>query len=85
MTHTVEDQAPAPAEQADLDLLAAVRRRVKQLVGLVETLPFTEYTARIAREYLDEAGPAREAFDRFAQLSPAEQQQQLLLWQRAAS
>ncbi|MFF1359615.1 hypothetical protein [Streptomyces sp. NPDC058297] len=84
MTHTVH-QAPAPADQADLDLLAAARRRVQRLVALLETLPFTEHTARIAREYLREAGPAREAFDRFAQLDPAEQQRQLRVWQGAAS
>ncbi|MFD4715341.1 hypothetical protein ACFWN5_37555 [Streptomyces sp. NPDC058430] len=84
MTHTVHTVA-ASAEWADLDLLAAARSRVKQLVGLLETVPFTEQTARIARDYLDEAGPAREAFDRFAQLDPAKQQRQLLLWQRASS
>ncbi|MFD0515921.1 hypothetical protein [Streptomyces aureus] len=84
MTLTVHT-ATASAEQADLDLLAAARRRVKQLVGLLETLPFTERTARIAREYLHEAGPARDAFDRFSQLDAAEQQRQLRVWQKAAS
>ncbi|MFE6904275.1 hypothetical protein ACFVFJ_47110 [Streptomyces sp. NPDC057717] len=84
MTHTVHT-AKASAEWADLDLLAAARGRVQRLVALLETLPFTEQTARIAREYLTEAGPAREAFDRFTQLDTAEQQRQLLLWQRAAS
>ncbi|MFG2525734.1 hypothetical protein [Streptomyces sp. NPDC048527] len=84
MTHTVYE-APAPAELADLDLLAAARRRVKRLVGLLETLPFTEYTARIAREYMDEAGPARAAFERFAQLDQAERQRRLRLWRGATS
>ncbi|MFB8031743.1 hypothetical protein ACFC5Z_02050 [Streptomyces sp. NPDC056004] len=84
MTHTVHE-TPVPAELADLDLLAAARRRVKQLVGLLETLPFTEYTACIARGYLDEAGLVREAFERWAQLDQAGQQRRLRLWQRAAS
>jgi hypothetical protein len=84
MTHTVHE-APALAGQADLALLAAARRRVKQLVALLETLPFTENTARSARAYLDEAGPVREAFDRFAQLDATEQQRQLRQWRGATS
>ncbi|MFE7012799.1 hypothetical protein ACFVAQ_20260 [Streptomyces sp. NPDC057651] len=84
MTHTMHTAA-ASAEWADLDLLTAARGWVRRLVALLETLPFTEQTARIAREYLAEAGPAHEAFDRFAQLDPAEQQRQLPLWQRVAS
>ncbi|MFZ3573743.1 hypothetical protein ACOKM5_43905 [Streptomyces sp. BH097] len=84
MTHTAHP-APALVGQADLDLLAAARRRVKQLVALLETLPFTEQTARIARTYLDEVGPAREAFDRFTELDAAERQRQLRTWQEAAS
>lgn len=84
MTHTVHE-TPVPDELADLDLLAAARRGVKQLVGLLETLPFTEYTARVAREYLDEAVLVREAFERWAQLDQAEQQRRLRLWQQVAS
>ncbi|WP_406429275.1 hypothetical protein [Streptomyces sp. NBC_00147] len=84
MTHAVHE-APSGAELADLDLLAAARRRVQRLVGLLETLPFTEHTARIAREYLDEVGPVREAFERFTQLDSAEQQRQVCLWQGATS
>ncbi|RPK55659.1 hypothetical protein [Streptomyces sp. ADI95-17] len=84
MTHTVHE-TPVPAELADLDLLAAARRGVKQLVGLLETLPFTEYTARVAREYLDEAVLVREVFERWAQLDQAEQQRRLRLWRQAAS
>ncbi|MFE6153669.1 hypothetical protein [Streptomyces sp. NPDC057889] len=85
MAMTQAVHATASVEQTDLDLLASARRRVQQLVGLLETLPFTEHTARIAREYLNEAGPVREAFDRFAQLDATEQQRQLLVWQGAAS
>ncbi|MFG2885744.1 hypothetical protein ACGFYV_26205 [Streptomyces sp. NPDC048297] len=79
MTHTVHEVS-APADLADLDLLAAARHRVKQLVALLETLPFTEHTARLAREYLDEAIPVREAFERFTQLGQAEQQRLLCRW-----
>ncbi|MFG3134296.1 hypothetical protein ACGFZU_42255 [Streptomyces tendae] len=77
--------APAPAGQADVDVLATARCRVRRLVGLLETLPFSEYTARLAREYLDEAGLVREAFARFTQLDAAEQQRQLCLWRETAS
>lgn len=84
MTHTVHEWR-VDAELADLELLASARCRVKRLVGLLETLPFTEYTARMVREYLEEAGPARSAFERFMQLDEAEQQRQLRRWQGATS
>ncbi|WP_340458377.1 hypothetical protein [Streptomyces sp. A475] len=83
MTHTVH--TPVSVGLADLDLLAAVRRRVRQLVGLLETLPFAEYTAGIARECVDGSGPLQEAFERFIQLDRAGQLRQLRVWQGAMS
>ncbi|WUW19301.1 hypothetical protein OG521_00280 [Streptomyces sp. NBC_01463] len=80
-----EDAVTTSCGLADLELLAGARRRAEQLVGLLATLPFTEYTLRVAREYVDESGPVREAFDRFALLDAVEQQQRLRVWRGGAS
>ncbi|MGP4084247.1 hypothetical protein [Streptomyces sp. KR55] len=82
--HTRGD-APASFEPAELGLLMAAWHRVELLIAGLETLPFSERTARIARAYLDEVEQVREAFDHFAQVDEVERQRLLLAWQQAAS
>ncbi|MFE6894789.1 hypothetical protein [Streptomyces sp. NPDC057694] len=84
MRHTAHT-VPGPVGRADLDLLASARHRIRQLIARLETLPFTEDTARLASEYVAQAGPVREAFDRFTQLDAAERERQMRVWNGAAS
>ncbi|WP_331727722.1 hypothetical protein [Streptomyces sp. NBC_01176] len=71
MTAVADNGVGMRADEADEVLLVRARRRLRELVALLEIAPFAAATTDAMRAYLDEdADDAGEAFARFCGLSP---------------